>query len=222
MTFGEIKTRVMRRTNLSSDDANTRVGDFVNERLRNVQTSVNFSRIRRGSASASTVSGVATVVPSGVIKPLTVTFPALNRVLGERTEDQLRTFSPNRQWIGAPEVYAVRSFAADSFTMELVPIPDGVYDLTIDGIIPGVDLVADGDIPVLPEDFHDILIFGALADEYNHYDKADLALVQEKKFNARVSELRYFLQKSIYLHRAQGLNLFSNWMWYMYGSPWVR
>lgn len=222
MTRGDIVGRIMSRLNLSSATAQTRIQNFVNERYRSVQTSCNLGRVRRGTVTTTTTSGVNTLIPSGIIKPLTVTLPALNRVLGERTQDQLRTFDPIQQWLGAPEIYAVTKFDASSFTMQLMPKPDASYSLTIDGVLRGSDMTNDNDIPALPEDFHDVLVFGGLADEYDHLEKADLALKQEQHFQRRVSELRYWIAKSIYLHRMQNGQMFDSWWWWLYGSPWVR
>lgn len=222
MTRGEIVSRIMARLNLSSTTAQTRIQNSVNERYRRVQTSCNLGRVRWGTVTATTTSGVNTITPSGIIKPVTVSLPVLNRVLGERTQDQMRTFDPINQWLGAPEIFAVTNFTATGVTMQLMPKPDAAYNLTLDGYLRGSDMALDADVPAFPEDFHDILVYGGLADEYPHLEKIDLAMVEEQNFSRRLGELRYFIQKSIYLHRMQNGQMFDAWWWWLYGSPWVR
>lgn len=222
MTFKQIQDRVMARTNLTSADARARVKDFINERLRAAQTSCNLGAVRRTTVTAATVPDTATVTPSNLIKAITIVIPDLNRPLGERSLDQLRTFDAANQWKGAPELWAVKSVGATSVTLQLQPIPDDVYTLQIDGIAPGVTLENDNDVPVLPEDFHDLLVFGALADELDHLERPGSGKA-EAKYEQRLRELRYWLAKSAYLHRAQNTEFdVSNWWYWFYGAPWVR
>jgi hypothetical protein len=122
---------------------------------------------------------------------------------------------------GAPDVWAIKSVAATGMTLQLLPIPDAIYTLQIDGIATGTDMSADGDVPGLPEDFHDLLLRGALADELEHREQEDAALIQAAKFTARQKDLRYFLAKSAYCHRIPGDQQSVNWEWWFYGSPWV-
>jgi hypothetical protein len=222
MTFLEIQDRVMDRLNLTSQDARDRIKDFINERNRNVCTSVNLGRVRRTTITSVTTSGVRTLVPSGIIKPLTITIPAQRRVLDERTSDQLRNLDAGEDFTGIPELYAISKYALASFELELSPTPDGAYDLTIDGIARGVDLSDDADEPGFPEDFHDILVFGTLADEFDHIgDEQHIVQAerQEKKFQKRLGELRLWIQKTIYLRRGQ--NVFNDpWEWYFFGTQW--
>lgn len=222
MTFKEVQDSVMGRVNQTSTVARDRIKGFINLRCRDVQTTVNLGSVRRGSVDCTTISGESFIIPSGVIKPLTVRLPALNRVFGERSVDQLRVFDPAEQWVGAPELFAIYKTLPDGVELMLMPQPDGAYDLTMDAVLRGTDMTQDDDVPGFPEDFHDILIYGALADEYDHLEKEDESVKAETKYERRMSQLRYFVQKSIYLHRMQSGYMFSNWEWWFYGSPWVR
>lgn len=53
----------------------------------------------------------------------------------------------------------------------LVPTPSQAITYTIDGEADLVDLVNDTDEPLIPIDFHDILVLGALAQEYSQLGK---------------------------------------------------
>lgn len=202
----------MDRLNLSSDEARTRLSAFLNERARNVQTSCNLGRVRRGeltvTATASNLNVILTSTPAGAedpivcIKPFTIRRADRLSPLTERTQDQLLTASVDPR-SGQPDAYAVVRYGAVDCEIQLDRAPSTDLDLEVEGLLLGTDLVADSDVPAFPEDFHDVLVFGALADEYDHFDKPDLAAKQDAKFDRRVRELRYFIQKSIYLARVQ-------------------
>jgi hypothetical protein len=224
MTFLEIQDRVMDRLNLSAAVARVRIKTFINERNRAVCTSVNVGRVRRTTVEALAASGVRTLTPSGIVKPLTIRIPALHTVLEEHASDQLRNYDPREEFTGVPDWYAVATYDHNSFDLELCPIPDQDYTLSIDGIARGIDLSDDGDIPGFPEDFHDILVFGASADELDHIGmEKELAQSRkmELKYEQRLSELRYWIQKSIYLQRGQNVEGAPS-RWYLYGTTWYR
>lgn len=220
MTFVQIQDKVMGRLNLSSTSARTRIKGFINERVRAAQTSTNLGRVRRGSESLNTVAAQATLETTTIIKPVTISIPAVNWVLREVSEDQLRNYDPVGQWTGRPAIYAVQKFKAGTVVLEFKPIPDGIYAIQIDGMVAGVELSADGDVPAVPEDFHDMFVYGAACDELMHLEKFDQASAMEGKWSERLKGCRYFISKSIYLHRAQG-DSGVNWEWWFYGSPWA-
>lgn len=51
-------------------------------------------------------------------------------------------------------------------TLEVYPRPLSAVTLSIEYMAPPPDLVADGDVPVFPEQYHRVLVFGALALAY--------------------------------------------------------
>lgn len=209
MTFLQLQDRVMSRLNLTQTAARERVKDSLNDRMRRLQTSCNLGLVRRGTAVIETVAATSAYGPPIedkdddtiiMIKPLTVTIEDTLAPLAEMTHDQIRNF---RSASGKPQYFYLTKFSSGGFTIGFYPTPDDVYEITIDGLLQGVDLADDGDEPAFPEDFHDALVFGAMADEYDHYDKADLSGVQEQKYEKRISDLRYFIHKSTYLQRKQ-------------------
>jgi hypothetical protein len=211
VTFVNIQDRVMARTNLSSTTARTRIKAYVNERLRRVATSTNVGRVRFGSVSINTVANVNTITSTGLVKIVTASIPAENQILDERTTDQLRNYDTDVSQNGVPRFFAVKAVNATTLTVQLYPEPDAIYAVVLEGILTGTDLSADADVPGLPEDFHDILIFGALADELPHLQRTDEAAYYEDKFEKRLSDLKYFLAKSAYLRRPETGNVFSHW-----------
>lgn len=206
----------MGRLGLTTTDARARIKIFINERYRKLQTSIGLARVRFGTITFPTISGTYLYSTTGLIKPWTVAIPGQNWVLEERPFDTIRTLDPDNSQTGRPEVYAVQKFAAVSVSLYLWPKPDGVYTIQVDGILTGTDLTADGDIPAVPEDFHDLLVFAASADELTKMEKPALAQAQEIRADARTRELRYFLEKSAYLGFVQ--NDLEGWWW----GPWFQ
>jgi hypothetical protein len=201
----------MARTNLTTTAARDRIKAYVNERLRRVATSTNVGRVRFGSVSINTVANVNTITSTGLVKIVTASIPAENQILDERTTDQLRSYDTDVSQNGVPRFFAVKAVNATTLTVQLYPEPDAIYAVVLEGILTGTDLSADADVPGLPEDFHDVLIFGALADELPHLQRTDEAAYYEDKFEKRLSDLKYFLAKSAYLRRVETGNVFSHW-----------
>lgn len=217
MTFATLKSRVMARLKLTSAEADTRVGSYLNERYRSVATSIGLTPVRWGSTTFPTVASTKSYSPSTVIHALSLQIPAENRLLVEQTMDFIRTIDPDDSQEGVPQYYVRTNYGATTTTLRLWPTPDAAYTVNVDGILAGTDMTAAGDIPVMPEDFHDALIFGAVADELLKLDKDALSASFEKRFEKRVRDLRYFIAKTAYLNLRQGEN--GNWWWgHWYGN----
>jgi hypothetical protein len=201
VTFKQVQDRVLARHNLTSDDARTRVKAFINERTRRIQTSTNLKRTRRDTVTKQTVSGSTILIASGVVHVLGVNID--NKMLGERTITQIRNYDPDRSLQADPDVYAIYSVQSSSLVLRFYPIPWRALDVRIDCMVAGTDMSGDSEVPGFPEDFHDALLFGASADEYDHQEKTKESLVQEGKFEKRLSDLRYWMATSALLARGQ-------------------
>lgn len=119
-------------------------------------------------------------------------------ILGERTVDELRMMPIQAD---PPQNYAVYSMNADEVTVMLDAIPSSAYILNADVEV-NITSMTSADVPAFPQDFHDILVRGPMADELMKMEKYSEAEVQEGKFEKRLSELRLFIAKS------SGLNIF--------------
>ncbi len=201
MNFLALQDRLLDRLNLSSDEARDRIKTFINDRLRELQTSCNLGRIRRGTVYFLTTPSGSTTALTSVVKVFTITPSGSTPPLVEKTPNFFRRRTVS---YGQPALYAVPSFEYNGCTLEWSPVPDAAYPMQVEGLLPGTDLVEDDDVPAMPKDFTDALVFGCLADEYNHFDKADIAATWEAKYEKRKRDLRYFIQRSRYLTRVQG------------------
>jgi hypothetical protein len=204
VNFRDLQQSVMSRLNYSSADARDLVKEWLNQRYREVTSSTNLSRTRRGVATMTTVVGNRLVSASGIAKVMGVVDPLiLRRPLLEVTVEQIRAFDAAEQVVGAPTHYAILRHQNDTVTLTLFPTPTSVSNLAVDALLAGTDMVVDSDEPSFPVDFHDVLIHGAMADALTKLEKEKLALKAEMKFEKRAAELRYFLMKSAYLSRTQ-------------------
>jgi len=226
MTFLELQDQVMNRLNLTSSDARTRIKVELNLRYAQVQSTVNLDRTRRGQASFTTVSGNSLTTASGIAKVLSVFDPTiLMNVLGEVTVNQIRLMDAPQQVTGIPFLYAINNHINNAVTLRLFPQPTAANVLQADVLLAGTNMVEDTDEPSFPTDFHDCLVYGVCADELLKMDKArPLAISMEERYKERVSELRYFVIKSAYLHLTQQDNYLQNglnarvWPWANLGS----
>ena len=219
MTFKNIQDRVMGRLNLTSAEARTRIKTFINERYRKLQTSVSMGRVRFGTGTFATAAGTFTYTPSSLVKPITLYYTAGNRVLAQKSMDEVRLMDPDASQTGEPEAWVLQKFTATGCTIYVWPKPDAIYTIGYDGIVSGTEMSADGDVPVFPEDFHDQLEFAATADELMKMEKPVLADKMELKAENRMRELRYFMAKSSYLNLQQGSGA-DTWWWGPWFSNW--
>jgi hypothetical protein len=201
VTFLELQNDVMSRLNLTSSDARTRIKHELNTRYREVQTGVNLERTRRSEIAVTTVANNALVTVPACAKILSIFDPInLKRPLSEVSQNQLRQLDSTGTITGIPHTYAIEANLNDTVIVRFYPKPDAIYNLRGDAIVAGTEMVADGDSPSFPTDFHDILVRGVMSDELNKMEKQRPAADKEEaKFEKRLSELRYFLIKSRYL-----------------------
>lgn len=205
MTFLQLQDAVMNSLNLTSTDARTRIKAELNLRYREVQSAVNLAQSRRGIAIFTTTSGETNVTQSGIAKVFSVFDPTnLQRPLGEISLQQLRQMDAPSLVKGNPYLYVVSGQTNDISTLSLFPQPQSTIVLQADVLKSGVDMVDDTDEPAFSVDFHDVLVHGVRYDELLKMEKLrPLAVESERKFQQRLSELRYFLAKSAYLHLKQ-------------------
>lgn len=207
MTYKNAQDRILARLNLTSSDARTRIKDNLNEVYRRLLGSVGLQKARLTVAgSFNTVAGTY-VTAITAAKVLTLTYTALSRVLEQMTLDQIRRLDPAGTRTGAPEAFAVTGQGATTTSVYVWPKPDAIYAVQYEALTAITDLSADGDVPVFPQDFHDILVNMVLAEELLKLEKIELAKAHQEMAEAQTRALRYFLRKSAYLSDQQGSDM---------------
>lgn len=203
MTFDQIEQEVMDRLNLTSTDARARIGRSINERYRWVTSSIGLQTATRTVVTGTAVIANQYITFTGITKVLavydnTVTPP---RFLHEGTIDDVRQ---NRSSAEPVRTYAVYRMGASTVTILLDCLATTAFVLTADGYTLAPLLIGTV-IPAFNEDYHDILIYGAMATELKKMEKPQLAVDAELTYQSRIADLRMFIAKSAYLDIAQGL-----------------
>jgi hypothetical protein len=200
VTFLELQDAVMNALNLQSTEARTRIKARINQRYRQVQSTLNLERTRRSGGTVATVSGTATAIVSGTAKILGLyDGDVRHQVLEEVTRAAILQQEAASAEVGVPRMWAVDQHIADVVVARFFPTPNAVYTLDMDRLAAGTELTADDDEPTTPVDFHDVFVDGVMADEYLKLENEAAARRFEARFERRLAELRYFLVKSAYL-----------------------
>lgn len=204
MTFLELVNEVTDRLNLTSDQAISRVGREINSRYKRVTSSIGLASSRRVyDVAVQSVTDDKYLTFTGiekieVVKDITVEDQPvilIERLLNEMDGLPLMSSQPRN--------YAVFSVTSNTVTIRVDS--DVVEDQFIkaDGL-ETADTLSGALTPAFSESFHDILVFGAVADELKKMEKFQLAKDAEQDFERRLSDLRMFLAKSDYLDIHQG------------------
>lgn len=204
MTFSDIVLAVQNRLNLTSQESRTRIGDEVNDRYKRVTSSLGLNVVRRTPApvQATTSIGISTLTFIGVEKLYNVIDKSVspNHVLTEISIEEMRARPQGNSTL---REYSILSMGASTVTIQLDINPQTAFPLYADGESNALNLSGTM-IPAFAESYHDILMHGALADEYKKLEKFQAARDCEKDYETRLSELRYFIRKSASLEIFQG------------------
>jgi hypothetical protein len=174
MTFAEIKGAIKDLCNLTSTDADTRVGKSVNRHYKRVTSSLGMDATRFVTRSQSTTNGVRTVTFTSIEhidRVIDATDSNAIRPLVETSVDTLRNEQPGT---GQPTRYAIQSITSTSVTILIDTLPQVTYSLQADGTAALSDLTGS-DVPAIPESYHDILTFSVIAEELLKKEKVALA-----------------------------------------------
>lgn len=204
MTFTALKTKVKDYCNLTSTEADTRIGNSLNAVYRRVTTSLGLDAARFVTRNASTSIGVRTVTFSSIekIDRLIDTTDSNNiRLLTEVEIHQIRSTQPSS---GAPNTWAPQNMTADGVTVVLDTLPQAVYSLQADGWASVSDL-SGTDEPAFPESYHDILAWSVISEELLKKEKDKLAATYQGKAEALLSDLRFYLADSPTRETVQGI-----------------
>lgn len=202
MTFDEIVSDICGRLDLTTADAIARVGLRVNRRYRRVTTSIGMVSTRRVSNAFAVTIGMRVQVITNVEKIFAIqnadisNSPPLREML---YEEMLMTIPTT----GAPRAWAVRRVGASTVTVVFDSTFATATNLTIDGEETASTL-SGSQIPAFPESFHDLLVFGAVADELRKKEKIALARDADLEYERILGELRLHIAISGFGDVVQG------------------
>jgi hypothetical protein len=160
MNFIQLTNSVLRRlreTEVSSvnDNAYSKlIGEFVNDAKRNVEDSYNWNSLS-DTLTAVTATGIFNYVLVGsgqrfrVIDVLNDSSDVIVRNASTRWMNQQFLLNPTQA--GTPQYYNFNGTDSNGDTqVDLFPIPNGVYNVRFNVILPQPQLVADSDIVLVP------------------------------------------------------------------------
>ena len=204
MIFEELVNEACERLGLASDEAKSRVGRELQNRYRRVTSGIGLETSRRAEVSKAATTGSRTITFTGVEKILAVfeKLSSSNRdtMLTQITVDQMHITSIRSE---PPRNFAITGMHSNSVDVYLDCIPATTFTLYADGET-SVTTLSGGQAPDFPESFHEILIFGAMADEYRRMEKLQFSRDCENDYEKRLSDLRMWIAKSAYLDIHQG------------------
>lgn len=201
MTFTEIQSRVADICNITSTTGLARIGASINERYRIVASSIGLDTIERAPVTANTVSGNRSVTfTCEKILSLYNTAYTPVMVLTEKSFDTIRN-----QVVGTDPAsdYAIQLMGASTVTIYLGALPSSIYALTADALV-NLSTLSGSQIPAFAQDFHDILTLYAHSIELYKMEKYAMADKKQTESNDRLSDLRYYIQKSAFTKIVQG------------------
>lgn len=104
--------------------------------------------------------------------------------------EQFLNLYPSQTEIGSPLHYRLFGNA-----IQIYPLPQGTTALTVEYIGMPVDLVADADLPAFPEQYHDLLVVGAVAKAYVDDGGAEQTKAYELEFQQMLQALKINLSQ---------------------------
>ena len=206
MTFAEIVSAVQDRLNLTSSASTTRIGKLVNIYYKRTTTSIGLAQVSRpvvGTSIACTIgSPLVTFTNMEKVTRVYYLSGTSKKYLDEVTLDQLLEI-PLPPTSDNPKLWAPQSYTNDDVVIRMDVNAATGFALKADGFAVAGTL-SGSNTPVFPESFHDILIEGVLQDEYKKMEKLQLAQISSNIYEQRLSDLRYWAAKSLYLDIHQG------------------
>lgn len=204
MTLLEIETELARETNknFTSLDTSTK-GRFlaaINRHYRRLASLPGLQHLRDSTTTFPSVVGQAKYQIASVAKINRIYDPLNRRLLAPMSMAQYRAIAPETQTDneGTPLFWVWQNQtggAAPTYDFFLYQTPSAVLTYTADITSVLVPLAADGDIPILPVDFHDLLFLGPLVDEYRHLDDSRLTVAQGQ-YKEREGQFKYWMHET--------------------------
>jgi hypothetical protein len=196
LTYLEIVNKVLRRlrenevTTVNETPYSKLIGEFVNVVKREVEDSWEWG-VLRNTLTATTTNNIFnyTLVDSTTrIKVLDIINDTSDIILQQRSTkwfDQQFLLSSAQK--GAPAYYNFNGISDDGDSqIDFFPIPDGVYAIRINCIVPQPELEADADILAVP---YQIVVEGTLARAISERGDDGGYAEQEERYRSVASDL---------------------------------
>jgi hypothetical protein len=184
VTFAELKARVA----IYLGRSNSRIGDYINERQKQICRSFNFSFLFQTFPAITTTNGVGGyALPAGFKDDMLVYYEESDGTKHPLPQTDISSAYQryNGTFTGSPA-----SWSMGATTFNIWPTPDAAYTIKVDGYGYLADLAADADHNTLTDEWPELLIAGALADCYAEVQMVEDSLLNEQKFAKFLRDLR--------------------------------
>lgn len=156
---------------------------FINDCYREITSKLRWPFLEKQDSTLVTVAG------TGIYSLPMSDWRNLDAVRLQQTTSQIYVNTQYMQPQDFRDLEHTDRFTGTSYRwtqldqkLHLFPIPDDVYTIVIDYIFEPPDLVNDGDVPVLPTPYHDILVWGCVESAaYRSRDWIGRQFAQSKK-----------------------------------------
>lgn len=204
MTLLEIETELAREFNKNATSLDTTVKArflaSINRHYKRLASLPGLQHLRDTTTTFPSVAGQAEYQIGSVAKIKRIWDTTNRRYLAPMSMAQYRQMSPEAitDNQGTPLFWVFESYSGSStqkYDLYLYQTPSSVITYTADVTSVLTLLSADGDVPILPTDFHDLLFLGPAEDEYRHLDDSR-ALMLERQRKERESHFKYWLHET--------------------------
>jgi len=210
MNFSDMVFEVSDRLNLTSDAAITRIGRSINEAYKEILGGVGLDQrlVRQNGVTATTTIGQRTLTfgPATPVEKILAVYNTAFTPPLIMLEVSVDTIRQEPVVTDPPSEYAVFQYAQKQATILLNTVPATAFTLTAD-VLTLAPVLAGLLSPVFPDEFHNALVYHALAVEYDKMEKTQIADKMERRYETRKSDLRYYFFKSAYNDIVQGRNV---------------
>jgi hypothetical protein len=196
MTYLEVCNRVLRRlrenevTTVNETPYSKLIGDLVNVVKVEIEDAWDWSALRT-TLTATTAYSLFNYVLDGAgtrLRILDIINDTDNFVMQQRgTKWFDQQFLLNNQQYGSPMYYNFNGVTTEGDTqIDFFPIPDGVYDIRVNTILPQAELTADTDIIQIPAL---LLVEGTIARAISERGDDGGYVEQEQRYRSMASDL---------------------------------
>jgi hypothetical protein len=195
MTYLEIVNRVLRRLreqqvdSLTANSYSTLIADLVNEVKRDIENSWNWSALRT-TLTATTSANLFNYVFTNsktTFRVLNVINDTSNVTMENRNGTWFdRQFLMSPVQTGSPAFYNFNGVDSNGDTqVDVFPVPDGVYELRFNVVLPQADLELPTDVLLIPAP---LVIEGTIARAISERGEDGGFMEQEQRFRSMLSD----------------------------------
>jgi hypothetical protein len=193
-TLGDIVNRVQQRirdTGYSSSEIKTYINDAQNDvfneyRLPLLEDSQDYT-LAAGVSDITNGTGVPTNYVQGL--DLLLTTAGIEKPLIYIAKKELDAMYPDGDDVTVNPANIPSYWYVYESTIKVFPVPSDAFTVTLNYYKKPVEMTADGDVPLVPSEFQELLVLGAAYRVMQVKDNYDQAGVLQNKFDEILQKL---------------------------------